>query len=160
MCLTVNKVFKTSEEAVTFMENPLVTKNEMIVYKVLEHGKTGLADSTNPARIFSPFLYTPYEYGELKTTKEFTYRLKCGLKCGIVFYKMEVEAGLHAYTDINIAQKQAYDFYNLFVETCTVPKGTPYFLSNDGEIVCLALQMPEDPSSLIKRISAFLNKFK
>ena len=137
MCLTVNKRFNTKKEIAEFMKNPTIATKNITVYKMLERGRF---DNL----IYSPYKNTEYKPGELKTAKRFTpgeLRFTTEINYYIGYY-LNIEAGIHSYTDKNTAIKENI-FGRCFIVRCTIPKGTPYIIGTNNEIVSLALQMPK-----------------
>ena len=106
-------------------------KRAIVCFKLLDQRYNGT--------LFSPYKYVPYEIGETKTVPYFT----DGTQRKLVTRKEAkvINAGLHAFTSLNYALQQ--QLVNQVVVRCSIPKGTPYILGTDHEIVALKLVIKE-----------------
>ena len=133
MCLTVDKEFKTRQAARDFFAKPLIAKTNKTVYKVLKK-------RAFYKHLESPFQQEKYEPGELKTVPKFGKEI---LKNFDSIWRININNGIHACTSLDQAIWMAERGFMRKVIKCYIPKGTPYFIGTDGDIVSLALQMPK-----------------
>lgn len=125
MCLRIQNKFKNTIEAEKYFKNPLIAKEEIKVYKVLEQSETA------PYTYYSPYQKFTYKQGYQYTENELTYFYDPFSKI------LEIHQGLHAYTTLNSANytKNSYLGNNRVIIEMYIPKGSKYFLGRDNEII-------------------------
>ena len=133
MCLKLNEIFKTREEARGLSKKPLIAGRAIKAYKLL-------LVSDYELEFFSPHRGAQYKPGEEKRVKKFSFEFRD--VCGI--WRLAVNKGLHSYktkehVEVIISQSGNMNIY--VIAECTIPKGTPYF-ENDNEYVSLKLNLP------------------
>lgn len=119
MCL-VSKNYKTRKEQRLAANTPLIAKEDIVVYKVLQN------DLTSPHRVFQYERNTHY-YQEGK---------KFGMSKDHVDYAdnwyFTIDQGLHAYTSELVADRNRSILYDRIYEM-VVPKGSQYYISRCGK---------------------------
>jgi len=117
MCLTVEKTFKTRQEARDF--KPLIAKKDIKVYKYLYVNLKG--------KYVSPYLNFEYEKGYHYTAKisKRVFKYYSHLNWSLKFYR-----GLHAFLNPVAYMRRGYIEIVMYV-----PKGSQYYIGTDSDIV-------------------------
>lgn len=114
MCLYVERDFKTKKEAIAFSKKPLIAKEDITVYKILDRG------------FFSPYRDFKYKRGE-------EYKATFSFFVTSISHDLEVHSGLHAYVSMEYAYGNRSDEQKIY--KMTIPKGAKYFVGIFNEIV-------------------------
>lgn len=158
MCLKISNQFRTRALAKEHVKEPLISKRNITVYKILEK-----VNSPKGIEFISPFRCMTYLPGETKIVKKFSFEYidACG-------WKVNVNKGLHtlnspsciasnimtAKSFVRFTAKMKYSAFghnkNMIIVECIIPKGTPYY-KNEEEYVSLALQMPDKFVNVYKK---------
>ena len=127
MCLTINKVFNTKEEALAYPAS--IATEDIKVYKVLI-GKKILGIPFGNMAPYRDFHYT----------RRKKYRAKFGRTTSYTFpwtnddrFSLDIDEGLHAYVEKKDAMKLKEK--ETIVVQMTIPKGSEYYLGTRGDIV-------------------------
>jgi len=118
MCLKVDKKFKTRKEARNF--KPLIAKKEIKVYKILDTENT------------SPYFTFTYDKG-YQYSSNFSKYIEENYG-----WKIKINKGLHSFIDYKNAKERKYCFLypeSFKIITMYIPKGSKYYLGDDGDIV-------------------------
>lgn len=130
MCLIVNKMFASSEEARNYFNKPLIAKKDIKVYKILENL------NKNKTTGYSPFKYMKYKKGFQYTESHFNMNIE---EYYTSLYELCINQGLHAYIKKNSeglkCHLSQFSYSSPEIIEMYIPKGSKYFLGKDGEIV-------------------------
>jgi hypothetical protein len=166
MCLTVNESFKSSYAARKYSKKPLVAEQDILVYKILRK-----ITNKTPHQLYTfKQGYVHYRFGPQKFKfnfgKKHVYYPKPnpGLRAEMK-YIIEVRDGLHAYQNKAEATIRLWRSRTV-IHKMIIPKGSEYFIGDNGDIVATKLWWPEANDSVfetartIKQIIANKNKIK
>lgn len=129
MCLTVNERFKSKEAAIAAASNPLIAKEDIIVYKAL-----GAFRNDEKTRARSPHRFFEFEKGYHYYQDDDTFGFRYNFDAWEAEWKIVIHEGLHA-----CLKKSRAENHSKNVVRMTVPKGTKYFLNKLGDIVSTQL---------------------
>lgn len=123
----------------TKMIAPIRARKDIMCYKVLvkvnKHSLCLFNISHNPLVLVTPYMGFEMEVGKQyniePTTNIYKKRIiidSCGRRC--------IDKGFfHVYTSLEEATKNAYHLRSSIVQ-CIIPKGTLYYKSEDGSMMC------------------------
>lgn len=125
MCLYLKKTFPNKEAAKAYMQNPPLTKRNIVVWKGLER------HHINPSRntLKSPYNSFIYEKGNhyYQTGQKFTFSISKGYNGR---YSVTINRGLHACISSEAAHKHGSHAVEM-----VIPKGSILFRGMSNDIV-------------------------
>lgn len=151
MCLIVKKDIDCFENVEKLFKTPLIAKEDIVVYKVLNKVKR---------KGFSLYAKSPYQgFMYLKGAK-YTAELRMDYDKNMQGYALYIEEGLHAWQSINNGCKLLYNKENNgFITEMIIPKGSKYFLGIHGDIVTNEMIWPTYFKLYTHKLKKYLNKF-
>ena len=148
MCLTIDKIIHShninTENISTLCGNPfcevfpLIAKKDVLVYKVLELPTEEYVFYNEKHAWLTPFRHLPviFKDGIDKIESNLVVVKKDKTCDTITHFSLNnyiVNIGIHSYT--NEREVKCYDPYNRKIFKAVIPKGTPFYVGTNGDIV-------------------------